>query len=320
MAMTDAERSRLDLAARAGWLYFIAGNTQEEIARKLAVSRPTAQRLVSLALSERLITFRLEHPIAACMQLARELSERFRLVLCDVVPTDPASTSNVVGVAEAATVVLERQLRDPKPAVIALGTGRTLRAAVDQLPRINCPDHRLVSLLGNISPDGAASFYDVLTRLADLTHAPHYPMLLPLIAKSEKEREHLIGLEPIRKVRALAAQADLTLVGIGQIDRNAPIYVDGFLTKRELDEVIKLGAVLDLTGWLFDAQGKLVRSAINDRVTSVARGPVKDRPVVGVAMGAQKVAAIHAALQGRLINGLVTNESTARAVLAKATA
>ena len=43
------ERSRLDDAARAGWLYFVAGNTQDEIARKLNVSRPSAQRLVSLA-------------------------------------------------------------------------------------------------------------------------------------------------------------------------------------------------------------------------------------------------------------------------------
>ncbi len=318
MAMTDAERSRLDLAARAGWLYFIGGNTQEEIARKLKVSRPTAQRLVSLALSERLITFRLEHPIAACMQLAKELTERFKLVLCDVVPADPASTSNVVGVAEAAAVVLERQLREAKAAIIALGTGRTLRAAVDQLPRVNCPDHRLVSLVGNISHDGAASFYDVLTRLADLTHAPHYPMLLPVIAKSEKERDHFIDLGPIRHVRALAAKADLTLIGIGQVDKDAPLYVDGFLTKRELDEVIKLGAVCDLTGWLFDAQGRPVHSAINDRVTSVAREPARDRPVVGVAMGGQKIAAIHAALKGRLINGLITNESTARAVLAKA--
>jgi len=318
MAAPDSEKSRLDEAARAGWLYFIAGHTQDEIAKMLQISRASAQRLVSLCLAERLITFRLEHPIAACMQLAKQLSERFKLVMCDVVPTDPTSASNVIGVAEAATVILEQYLKDSRPAVIALGTGRTLRAAIDQMPRIACPDHRLVSLVGNISPDGAASFYDVLTRLADLTHAPHFPMLLPVIAKSEKERDHFIELGPIRNVRALAAKADLTLIGVGQMDKNAPLYVDGFLTKRELDDVIKLGATCDLTGWLFDADGKPVRTAINNRVTSVAREPAKDRPVVGVAMGAPKVAAIHAALKGRLINGLITNESTARAVLALA--
>ena len=70
MTVPDSEKSRLDEAARAGWLYFIAGHTQDEIARMLQVSRASAQRLVSLCLAERLITFRLEHPIAACMELA----------------------------------------------------------------------------------------------------------------------------------------------------------------------------------------------------------------------------------------------------------
>ncbi len=87
------EKSRLDEAARAGWLYFVAGNTQEEIAQKLNVSRPTAQRLVSLALSERLVTFRLDHPIAACMELAAALAETYGLAFCEVVPADPASDS-----------------------------------------------------------------------------------------------------------------------------------------------------------------------------------------------------------------------------------
>ena len=103
MAASDTETSRLDIAARAGWLYFIAGNTQDEIARKLNVSRATAQRLVSLCLSERLITFRLEHPIAACMELAARIRDAFGLGLCEVVPTDPAAPASLAGVAERAS-------------------------------------------------------------------------------------------------------------------------------------------------------------------------------------------------------------------------
>ena len=38
---------KLDLATRAAWLYYVAGNTQNEIAEKLQVSRPVAQRLVA---------------------------------------------------------------------------------------------------------------------------------------------------------------------------------------------------------------------------------------------------------------------------------
>jgi DNA-binding transcriptional regulator LsrR (DeoR family) len=99
MAASDNENSRLDEAARAGWLYFIAGHTQDEIAKMLKVSRASAQRLVSLCLAERLITFRLEHPIAACMELAARLKEAFHLVYCEVVPTDPAAPLLAAGIA-----------------------------------------------------------------------------------------------------------------------------------------------------------------------------------------------------------------------------
>src|SRR3954453_15146106 len=85
MVGAESEKSRLDEAARAGWLYFIAGHTQDEIARMLQISRASAQRLVSLCLAERLITFRLEHPIATCMELAARLKEAFKLAYCEVV-------------------------------------------------------------------------------------------------------------------------------------------------------------------------------------------------------------------------------------------
>src|SRR5207244_5184302 len=106
MAASDNEKSRLDEAARAGWLYFIAGKTQDEIAKALNVSRASAQRLVSLCLAERLITFRLEHPIAACMDLAARMKDGFELRYCEIVPTDPDAPVAVAGIAERAAALL----------------------------------------------------------------------------------------------------------------------------------------------------------------------------------------------------------------------
>lgn len=316
MAASDNEKTRLDDAARAGWLYYIAGNTQDEIARKLNVSRPTAQRLVSLSLSERLITFRLEHPIGACMELAGQLTERWGLRHCDVVPTDPGSASSTVGIAQSAAGFLEQTLRSSKPVIVALGTGRALRAAIDQIPPMQCPLHQLVSLIGNIARDGSASFFDVLSKLADLTQARHYPMPLPVIASSPQEREQLLGLDAVRKVRALAEQADLTLVGVGQIDAGAQLHVDGFISHDEVLELMRRGAVGEVAGWAFDASGTIIEGGTNLRMMSVPHQIPATKLMVGVAMGAPKVAAIRAALDGRILNGLITNETTARALLA----
>ncbi|MER8879034.1 MarR family transcriptional regulator, partial [Mesorhizobium sp. M0684] len=107
----DSGGNRLDDAARAGWLYYVAGNTQDQIAATLGISRQTAQRLVSLAVSEGLIKVRVDHPIANCLDLAARLKSRFALDLVEVVPSDPSSSSTVIGVAEAAAAEIERRLR-----------------------------------------------------------------------------------------------------------------------------------------------------------------------------------------------------------------
>jgi DNA-binding transcriptional regulator LsrR (DeoR family) len=317
MRLSDSETSRLDDAARAGWLYFIAGRTQDEIARRLKVSRATAQRLVSLCLSERLITFRLEHQIAACMELAARLSERFLLRTCEVVPTDPAAPLSLAGIAERAANLLESTLRNDKPTIIAIGTGRAMRAAVEQVRPMDCPDHQLVSLVGNISPDGSATFFDTVARLADLTKARHYPMPLPLLMSSETECEHMLKIGPVKRVHALATKADLRLVGVGQMDKHAQIHVDGFISREELLELMRLGAVGEVTGWAFDADGHVLKEGTNRRLTSIRHPVPATALTVAAAVGPAKVPAILAALKGQLINGLITDEATAKTLLAR---
>ena len=117
---SDHDGLRLDEAARAGWLYYVAGNTQDEIARKLGISRQAAQRLVSLAISERLIKVRLDHPIARCMELAAALKLRYDLRVCEVAPTDPASTSSTLGIAQVAAAEFGVALRRSEPAIIGI--------------------------------------------------------------------------------------------------------------------------------------------------------------------------------------------------------
>jgi DNA-binding transcriptional regulator LsrR (DeoR family) len=315
MAPTESEKSRLDDAARAGWLYFIAGHTQDEIAKMLQVSRASAQRLVSLCLAERLISFRLEHPIAACMELASRLKQRFHLAHCEVVPSDPAAPLSTAGIAERCANILDTTLRSETPVIVALGTGRAVRAAVERVSPIDRPNHQIVSLVGNISADGSASFFDTVGRLADRTAARHYPMPLPFLMSSEDERNRMVRLDPIARVKAVAAKADLRLIGIGQMDQKAQVHVDGFITREELFEMMRLGAVGEITGWAYDAKGKLIKGGTNRRLTSIPPQVPAATATVAAVVGRAKVPAIKAALAGRLINGLITDEATARAIL-----
>src|SRR5690606_38554458 len=216
-----ANANRLDDAARAGWLYYVAGNTQEEIAAKMGISRQSAQRLVSLSISEGLIKVRLDHPIGHCLDLAERLRARYALDHCEVVPSDPASSSTTIGVAEAGAAEIERFLRGDAPIIMGIGTGRTLKAAIEQLQPMDCPHHKVVSLTGNIAPDGSAAFYNVIFNVADTVKARSFPMPLPVIASSARERELLHSQPMVRETLALAAQANVTFFGIGDVGPDA---------------------------------------------------------------------------------------------------
>jgi DNA-binding transcriptional regulator LsrR (DeoR family) len=313
----ESGNTRLDDAARAGWLYYIAGKTQEEIAIKLGVSRQSAQRLVSLAMSEGLVKVRLEHPIANCLELAERLKSAFGLDLAEVVPSDETSTSSTIGVAQAASVEMEKWLRLPEPIVMAVGTGRTLKAAVDQLPKMECPQHRIVSLTGNITPDGSAAFYNVIFDLAGRVKARSFPMPLPVFASSREERDLLHQQPMIRTTLDLAAQANVTFLGIGELDDQAPLFLDGFITEAELRALQKSGGVGEIFGWSFARDGRFIEGLTNDRVAS-APIPSRERSlVIAIAKGARKLPGVAAAIRRRIINGLITDELTAEALLAE---
>lgn len=320
MARRSESNSRLDDAARAGWLYYVAGRTQDEIAVIMGISRQSAQRLISLSVAEKLIKVRLDHPIAACMELARELTERFGLKRVEIVPTDPGADGLPVGVAEAGAAELERWLKQPEPQIIAMGTGRTLRAVIDQLPPMECPQHKIVSLTGNISPDGSAAYFNVIFSMADAVKAPHFPMPLPVIVSSREER-YLMHRQPLMETAiGLAERSNVTFIGIGEMALKAPLVLDGFLRPDEMEDILKAGAAGEICGWIFGADGKLLDHPVNRRVASLPIPSRENSTVIGLARGVRKHAAIKAAVLGGHINGLITDEAAAKMLLASARA
>ncbi len=309
------EPSLHDEAARAGWLYYVGGMTQDQIATELGVSRQRAQRLVSRAMAEGLIQVRLSHRISACLDLENALADKFQLTRCRVVPTLGPGGDSVRATSPAAAAELERVLRMPEPKVIALGTGRSMRGMVDALEPTEADQHRLVSLNGNIAPDGSASFFDVVMRIADKVRAPHYPMPVPVISTTAEENAAFHALAPVRRVVELAKSADVIFVGVGQMSHDAPLLADGFVTRAELDEMQAAGATGEVAGWVYDSAGEYLEVGTNRRTGGVRVAQGLARPAIGIAAGPSKVKAIAAALQSRIINGLITDEATASAIL-----
>jgi DNA-binding transcriptional regulator LsrR (DeoR family) len=313
--LSNTEIRKLDEAARAGWLYYVAGKTQDEIAKKLNTSRQSAQRMVALSVSQGLIKVRLDHPIAKCMDLAEQIKNRFGLQSCEVVPSDPSEPSSTTGLSQAGAAEIERHLKSEQPKVLAMGTGRVLRSCIDELRTQDCQQHKIVAMLGNMALDGSASPYDVVVRMAEHLNAKHYPMPLPVLPRSIEEKQQLHSQQNVSSNLKLAMNADVTFVGVGNLGINSPLHKDGFINIDELNQLQAQGAVGEMISWVFDKHGKLLDCNLNQRVASTPLKINPDKHVYAIAAGEEKVHAILGAVRSKMISGLITNEYTAERLL-----
>ncbi|CAI2457136.1 Deoxyribonucleoside regulator [Serratia ficaria] len=308
---------KLDQAARAAWMYYVAGQTQHEIAEALGVSRQVAQRLVACAIDNGLVSVSIAHPVGRSMELAAQLGARYGLAPCQVVPSqgmDGAGINRAVAVAGAE--VMAQFIRSEAPLIIGVGSGRSLKAAIDELAEYQRPQHSCVSLIGAIASDGSCTRYDVPLWMAEKTQGRYFILPAPLFADSEQDRALWCNHRIYRTVNDKASQADVTFIGIGTIGERCPLHQDGFISLEDVQRLTAANAVAEMLGHFIDAEGARVASDLDARLTSVGLRQRPEKPVIALAGGPEKHRAIRAALAGRWINGLVTDEDSALALLA----
>ena len=318
MGELDQPRSNLQideeatLAARAAWLYFAGGQTQGEIAEKLNIPNTKAHRLIARASRDGLIRVFVEGPIAGCVALEEQLKAKFGLGQCEVVPNidDGILPLRTLGMAGARYLrnVLDRALHQ----IIGVGHGRTLAAAIDFLPSSPAPHVKFVSLLGGLTRRFAANPYDVIHRLSERTGSEAYLLPVPFFANSVQDKAVLLAQFGIADVVALARQATLHLVGIGEVDNQGFITSAGMVSASEIEDVAHAGALGEVLGSFFDDAGRRVPTDLSNRALAPDIELLRGREIVAIAGGRNKMKAIRAVLRSGLLTGLITDEATAR--------
>ena len=170
------------------------------------------------------------------------------------------------------------------------------------------PQHKIVSIVGNMSQYGRAGRHEVVMHLSDRIGSQVYPVPTPVVATSIEERELLQTQRSFITVKTLAEQAKATFVGMSQIDWNARIHQDGFINDDEVTQLIELGAVGEIAGWAYDHQGLLIQCATNSRVAGVPLEQPAQRLIIGVAGGVKKVESILAVTDRQVLQEVVGAE------------
>jgi DNA-binding transcriptional regulator LsrR (DeoR family) len=300
------------MATRAAWLHYAGGLTQSEVAKRLGLTSLKAHRLITKANQEGLVKVYIDGEVSECVALEDELSGRYGLDYCEVVPDFDGEDLPLKALGIAGAQFLKREIERGEDTLIGVGHGRTLAACVEYLPRISAEKTRFVSLLGGLTRKFSANPHDVIHRLAERTGAEAYVMPVPMFANTVEDRTVLLGQKGISEVFDLGKAADLLIAGIGTAEREASLVATGMIEKGEMEEIRRNGGVGELLGHFFDDAGKAVETTLSNRALALAREDISNRRIVAVAGGKVKVRAIKSVLEGRYLKGLVTDERTAR--------
>lgn len=303
------------LSARAAWLYFSGRLTQGEIAKRLGVPSTKAHRLIARAMREGLVRVFVDADVSECVALEEALTACHGLHICRVAPDLGEGPLPLRTLGLAGAIYLRGVLEHRAHRCIGIGQGRTLSAVVKALPSMQCRDVAFVSLLGGLTRKFAANPYDVLHGLAEKTGADAYLLPVPLFAKSPSDKEVLMEQAGIRDVFELSRSASLLLVGVGEVDGHAHLSETGMVGQDEIAELRAGGAAGEILGHYFDTDGCIVASGLCGRAMSPGLDELRDRMIVAVAGGAEKIEAVRAVVRSGLLRGLITDEATGRSLV-----
>ena len=313
---------RDDLLAMVASLYYKLNQGQGEIAQRLGVSTSKVSRLIKEAWERGIIDVQIRMPIPRDFALENELVSRFGLRDAMVLAGTPdADDSSLVAAAgQLAAVYLQRIIPGLAPGSsigVAWGTG--VHATVSALPNNFGRQLDVVQLMGGVGAlvvDGP----DLARIVAVKLGGRHYDLHAPVLVERADVREIFLSEPTVRDGIRRARAVQIAITGIGSVDeRDSSFLRAGLLTRVDLAALRNRGAAGEMVGRFFDQQGGTDALEINQRVIGIELEDLRHIPtVMAVARGLSKAPAILGALNGRFLNVLVTDDSTARSILALA--
>lgn len=306
-----------DLLARIAWLYYIEDLTQKEIARRFKMSRVKVTRLLKKAREQGLVEIRIANVRTSHLPLERALRLEFGLSDARVIPTPvrPDDLRPALGRATAGHLgsILKPGMQ------VGLGMGRTLAEIPNHLEPQESGTCHFIEMVGGIGRGLSFDSYRVSMLLADRCGGEVEHVYTPVIVETAAARQALLSDPQIYSVLHQASRSDIALVSVGTVDLDSFLYHAGYSDELGIQGLQRLGAVGDVLGHFFDADGLPVPNPIEERLMALSLDELRDVPtVICAAGGLPKVPSILGALRGGYVSVLITDEETAHAMLGEA--
>jgi lsr operon transcriptional repressor len=317
LTASESRSTSEDLLLRVAWFYYKDELTQDEIARRLSVSRASVGRMLDRARKVGLVSINLNADHLNAFEVSRQLRRTFHLAEALVIPDHETELGDRHGLnarlGRGGAQFMSTHLRPG--GTLGVGWGETVSRVIASTNFGAVGPIRMISLTGGVdaylpaflsSKEGAAE--------GEMTSATVIPT--PIVASTPELAAALKAEPAIQQVLKQACGVDQAIVGVGTPTADATIVQMGYLEAEDVRALRDHAVVGDILGQFFDASGRVVKLPIHDRRIGIELTDLAQIPkVVGVAGGLHKVDAILGALRGGFLDVLVTNELAALRLL-----
>jgi deoxyribonucleoside regulator len=294
-------------------LYYVYHLTQHEIAAQMGVSRVWVGKLLKVAEELGYVRIEVNTPSAGISELEAALINKYGIRHAKVVRCMGAEPC-IQTAARAAANYLAGVLRHNDRVGNFWGT--TLAAVVAEFVPLNFPNVTVLPFIGGIGYDPAVTPNQIAFMLAEKLSAKVAPLHAPGFVAGQKERDLLLFDPSIHKVIQMSEAADILLVNVCPL-RNPTLVNTKAISEDEFSELSQVGCVGEVGMNFLNRDGRPVDHPIQERRISGSFDKARQhaREVIGVGCGAAKAEILRAAMLGRWLDVVVTDEGTARVML-----
>jgi DNA-binding transcriptional regulator LsrR (DeoR family) len=285
--------------------------TQDEISKRLFISRSQISRLLQRAEECGIVEVRVNHTIERSYELENKLKMRYGLKQAFLVNCRRQQEKNVKQrAAMLAGQYLQKHIK--KDTTLGVSWGSTVSETVNALAPEKSAHINIVQIMG-ASPasslsEGSISF-DMTQKLVEKYSATVYNLSTPLYIEDEYVRKVIVNDMYIVKTLNMGVHSDIILTGIGSPDSiKSTRNWQGYMNDGMLSEIRSKGGVGCLCARFYDTSGNPIDCRWNRNLIGIQLPLLRRVPeVIAVATGGDKTEAIGGALRGGYIDVLVSD-------------
>jgi len=307
-----------DTTAWATWLYYAESRTQAEVAKALGVSRASVANYLADARRRGLVTISLAPGLLEQADLSKRLAARFNLKGAFIAPeiseedSDPTQLRKRLGIA-GAQILISRLRKDM---TLGVAWGRTMLELANALPEKNQESLRVVQVSGSSLGDDVTSPEACTLFIANRLGAKCHNFHAPAVVTTSDLRTALLREPSLKRHFERVHSCTTVVFGVGELNDETRWADGNNLIQPSAEDYMKAGAAGIVIGRFIDAKGEALEGPLSGRQIGMELQDLKAVPErICVAGGNEKLQALQACLTGGYVTDLVTDRSTAEALL-----